>query len=48
LTFLDVNGIKLTYSDSDIVTLGIGIADDTFRYEEVLNWINGYKNIDSL
>ena len=45
LTFLDVNGIKMTYSDNDIVSLGLGIADGSLSYEDVLNWINTHKSI---
>jgi len=43
LSFLEVNGIKLTYTDSDIVELGVGVASGKFKYEDVLCWVNKHK-----
>ncbi len=38
LTFLDVNGVRLEYTDDDIVALGLGMANG-MGYQEVLRWI---------
>lgn len=56
LIFLDVNGIKMRCTDDDIIALGLGMADGSLRYEDVLNWIERHKearggltqNIDAL
>ncbi|MCL2540553.1 MAG: type II toxin-antitoxin system death-on-curing family toxin [Firmicutes bacterium] len=45
LSFLEVNGVKLNCSDSDIVALGIGIASGKLKYEDVLDWVKANKEI---
>ncbi|MFR8459952.1 MAG: type II toxin-antitoxin system death-on-curing family toxin [Ruthenibacterium lactatiformans] len=44
LIFLDVNGIRMSYSDNDIITLGLGIADGSLNYKDVLTWVNRHKD----
>lgn len=39
LTFLEVNGIRMSYSDADIVHVGLSLADGSMSYEELLGWI---------
>ena len=39
LTFLKVNGIKLKYTDEDIVAMGLGIASGSISYSKVVKWI---------
>lgn len=41
--FLDVNGVEMTYSDDDLIALGLGLADGSFSYESVLDWIEQHK-----
>ena len=41
--FLDVNGVGMTYSDDDLIALGLGMADGSFSYESVLDWIENHK-----
>ena len=41
--FLDVNGVAMEYSDDDLIALGLGMADGTLDYEEVLGWIIKHK-----
>ena len=43
LSFLSINGIRLEYSDDDLVELGLSVADGTFSAEDVLNWIYKHK-----
>ena len=43
LIFLDVNGVVMEYSDADLIALGLGMADGTLDYEDVLNWIHKHK-----
>ena len=39
LTFLEVNGVKMNYTDDDIVNLGLSVAKGEYKYPEVLSWI---------
>lgn len=43
LTFLEVNGIRLQYSDADIVKIGLSVADGSMSYEELLSWIIDHR-----
>ena len=43
LIFLDVNGVAMEYSDEDLITLGLGMADGKLEYEGVLDWIHSHK-----
>lgn len=43
LIFLDVNGVAMEYSDDDLIAMGLGMADSTLDYEEVLGWIIKHK-----
>lgn len=43
LTFLEVNGVKLELSDSDVIEMGLGIASGTFGYDDLLNRILSHK-----
>lgn len=36
LTFLAVNGVPVSLTDADIVKIGLGIADGSMKYEELL------------
>lgn len=39
LTFLELNGVKLVLSDSDIVSAGMGVASGEMRFEDLLDWV---------
>ena len=39
LTFLEVNGIKLDYTDEDLIQIGLSAADGSMTYEALLGWI---------
>ena len=43
LSFLEVNGIYLALTDEDIVTAGLGVADGSMKYEELLRWIREHR-----
>lgn len=43
LTFLEVEGIKMGCSNSDVVNLGLSVADGSMKYDDVLEWINKFK-----
>jgi len=39
LSFLSLNGITIEASDSEVVELGLGVADGSLDYEQILSWI---------
>ena len=39
LTFLEVNGIRIKCTDSELTELGLGVAAGEIKYEELLDWI---------
>lgn len=43
LSFLAINGINLKYTDEDLITLGLSLADGKMNYDELLNWIIWHK-----
>lgn len=43
LTFLEAEGIRMNCSNSDVVKLGLSVADGSMKYNDVLNWINKFK-----
>ena len=43
LTFLEVNGIRLNCTNEDIVAAGMGVADGTMNYEDLLEWVKCHK-----
>ncbi len=43
LTFLEVNGIKLSASQEDVVRVGLAVASGQMNYEQLLAWIHDVK-----
>ena len=43
LSFLEINGIHLKYTDDELIDLGFGLASDKVSYEGLLSWINSHK-----
>lgn len=43
LSFLEINGIHLLYTDEELIELGLALADGTMKYEDLLAWINDHK-----
>ena len=39
LTFLELNGIRLQYTDEDIVNAGLGLACGQMNYKDLVAWI---------
>ncbi len=48
LMTLRLNGIELDYSQNDLIKLGLGIADGTLGYEQILEWILAHKQTQIL
>lgn len=43
LSFLELNGIKLSCADADIVHAGLGVASGEMDYEQLLRWVKSHK-----
>ena len=43
LSFLEINGIKLNYSDDDLINIGMALAEGSMKYDLLLEWINNHK-----
>lgn len=43
LTFLEVNGIHLDCTNEEVVAIGLGVADGSIRYEQLLEWICNHR-----
>ena len=43
LSFLEINGIHLSYTDDELIELGLGLASDKISYEDLLSWIKTHK-----
>ena len=39
LVFLDINNLPVTCADSDLVSLGVGLADGSITELELIEWI---------
>lgn len=39
ISFLEVNGINIELTDEEIEKLAIGIADGTYKYEDVISFL---------
>lgn len=42
LMTLKLNDVQIKYKQSELIELGLCVADGTFGYEEVLLWINSH------
>ena len=43
LSFLEINGIKIKYSDEELVQVGLALASDSMDYEKLLDWIKKHR-----
>lgn len=43
LCFAEINQIPLTYTQNELIRLGLSVAQGLFRYEDILNWIINHK-----
>lgn len=46
LTFLEINGINLNYTDKDLYNLGMGIASNNISYEKIVSWVEEHKSLE--
>ena len=43
LTFLEVNGIHMQYTDEEMVHVGLSVAAGTMKYAELLAWVKEHQ-----
>ena len=43
LTFLEVNGIKISCTDDEIAQMGIAVAAGIIGYEKLLQWVKEHR-----
>lgn len=43
LSFLELNGIKLSADNKDVVKLGLSVADGSMKYDDIVLWIKNHK-----
>jgi len=48
LSFLAINGIKLNYTDQELIDVGFSLAEGKIKYEGLLDWVNSHKQIESI
>lgn len=39
ITFLELNGTSLRYTDEDLISVGLDLAAGKMLYNQLLNWI---------
>ena len=39
LVFLEMNGVEIICTDEELIELGLGVADSSVSYKDLLNWI---------
>ena len=43
LSFLEVNGIKIKYSDDELIKIGLSLADGSLKYDDLLMWVKNHE-----
>lgn len=39
LTFLELNGFPIDATDDELIAIGLGVADGSMTYDDLLEWI---------
>lgn len=47
LLTLELNGRSLTYTQAELIALGLGVADGKLKYEEILAWVTGHLDAEN-
>lgn len=45
LLTLDLNNVKVIYTQQELISLGLGLADGSIKYEWVLEWIYRHEHM---
>ena len=43
LMTLRLNYVQIQYTQAELIQLGLSVADNSYRYEDILAWINNHK-----
>lgn len=43
LMTLPLNHVQIQYTQAELIQLGLSVADNSYRYEDILAWINNHK-----
>ena len=43
LSFLEMNGIRLSCTDDELVHVGVSVAEGSMKYEDLLRWVLDHK-----
>lgn len=43
LMTLRLNHVQIQYTQAELIQLGLSVADNSYRYEDILAWINKHK-----
>ena len=44
LMTLRLNHVQIQYTQAELIQLGLSVADNSYRYEDILAWINNHKS----
>ena len=44
LSFLEMNGIRISCTDDELVEIGLAIADGRMSYEQLLDWVITHRS----
>ena len=47
LSFLEANGIKINYTDDDLIKVGMSLANGKMSYENLLKWLCSHKKSET-
>lgn len=43
LSFLEMNGIRISCTDEELITVGLSVADGSMGYDQLLQWVIDHK-----
>ena len=43
LAFLEMNGIRISCTDEELVHIGLSVADGSMKYEDLLQWVHDHE-----
>ena len=43
LVFLEANGVRLQFTDAEMVRVGLSVAAGSMKYEELLAWVRAHR-----
>ena len=43
LSFLEMNGIRISCTDEELITVGLSVADGSMGYDQLLQWVFDHK-----